>query len=84
MGDGFLYLVLTSIPVLAGVGVLSWLYQMRRTRFPLPPGPKGWPVIGNLLDLPKVKEWETYHSWSQTYGEPSLTIVFVILSDKHL
>ncbi|KAF9446019.1 cytochrome P450 [Macrolepiota fuliginosa MF-IS2] len=32
---------------------------------PLPPGPKGWPVIGNLLDMPTEFEWKTYHEWSR-------------------
>ncbi|EKM82076.1 hypothetical protein AGABI1DRAFT_105435 [Agaricus bisporus var. burnettii JB137-S8] len=32
---------------------------------PLPPGPKGWPVIGNLLDMPTEFEWKTYHEWSK-------------------
>jgi hypothetical protein len=30
---------------------------------PLPPGPKGFPLIGNLLDVPKRNAWETYSAW---------------------
>ena len=42
-------------------------------RLPYPPGPKGYPVIGNLLDAPTDKPWLTYDEWGKTYGEPSDT-----------
>lgn len=35
---------------------------------PLPPGPKPLPVLGNLLDWPSKKEWETFTKWSELYG----------------
>jgi hypothetical protein len=35
---------------------------------PLPPGPKGFPIIGNLLDMPTDKPWLVYNQWSKTYG----------------
>jgi hypothetical protein len=35
----------------------------------LPPGPSGYPIIGNLLDWPSSKEWETYTKWAEIYGE---------------
>jgi hypothetical protein len=41
----------------------------KRTRLPLPPGPKGWPLIGNLLDMPVANFVETYTEWAQKYGE---------------
>ncbi|EMD35350.1 hypothetical protein CERSUDRAFT_157058 [Gelatoporia subvermispora B] len=34
----------------------------------LPPGPKGWPIIGNVFDIPHSKPWETYFQWSKCYG----------------
>ncbi len=35
---------------------------------PLPPGPKKWPLIGCLLDMPRERQWETYHEWCKFYG----------------
>ncbi|KAL1672541.1 cytochrome P450 [Schizophyllum commune] len=37
----------------------------RRRLPPLPPGPKGWPIIGNLLDIPSTYEWEKYMEWAR-------------------
>jgi hypothetical protein len=37
---------------------------------PLPPGPKGYPLIGNLFDLPVNKAWLVYAEWSKIYGGP--------------
>ena len=40
---------------------------------PLPPGPKGYPLIGNLFDMPAQKSWVVYDEWGKIYGNP-LTI----------
>jgi hypothetical protein len=36
---------------------------------PLPPGPRPLPLIGNLLDMPKEKDWETYRAWNELHGD---------------
>jgi cytochrome P450 len=36
---------------------------------PLPPGPKGYPLIGNLFDMPLDKPWIVYDEWRKTYGD---------------
>ena len=36
---------------------------------PLPPGPKGYPLIGNLFDMPVDKPWIVYDEWRKTYGK---------------
>ncbi|KAF8884723.1 cytochrome P450 [Gymnopilus junonius] len=38
------------------------------SHLPLPPGPKGLPLIGNLRDMPTSFEWQTYHKWSKEIG----------------
>ncbi|KAH9483138.1 Cytochrome P450 monooxygenase COX2 [Psilocybe cubensis] len=45
-------------------------YLKRNPRnLPLPPGPKGYPIIGNLFDVPKDKPWVGYSEWTKTYGD---------------
>ena len=36
---------------------------------PLPPGPKGYPLIGNLFDMPVDEPWGVYDEWRKTYGK---------------
>ena len=36
---------------------------------PLPPGPKGYPLIGNIFDMPIYKPWIVYDEWRKTYGK---------------
>ncbi|KAL0067942.1 hypothetical protein AAF712_005111 [Marasmius tenuissimus] len=56
----------------------------RRGRRPYPPGPKGWPIIGDLKALePKTKDsppglkyrWERYVDWSRQYNSPDIVSV---------
>ncbi|TEB35555.1 cytochrome P450 [Coprinellus micaceus] len=35
----------------------------------LPPGPGGYPLIGNLLDMPTEQEWLTFAQWGETWGD---------------
>lgn len=39
---------------------------------PLPPGPKGFPLIGNIFNMPVNKPWLVYEEWCKTYGELSM------------
>ena len=59
--------------------VLYNLYQRRKnpSRLPYPPGPPGYPIIGNLLDIPvSVQEpWKCYAALSHRYGQSILFCV---------
>jgi hypothetical protein len=64
----------TLAPYIGAVVAVSLTYaalkrQAVRTRLPLPPGPKPLPIIGNLLDIPREKEWLTYLDWNKRYGD---------------
>jgi hypothetical protein len=57
--------------ILLGV-VALWLIKKVTEKKPLGrpiPGPKGWPIIGNLLDVPNEVEYKVFSQWRQKYGE---------------
>ncbi|KAF4577508.1 hypothetical protein EYR36_005497 [Pleurotus pulmonarius] len=58
-----IYLVAFAF-VLALVGLKRW----RGNRLPLPPGPKGYPIVGNLFDMPSDHQWVKYYDWSKKYN----------------
>lgn len=41
----------------------------RRKPAPFPPGPRGLPILENILDMPTYKEWETFSEWAGRYGQ---------------
>ena len=63
--NGRPYLSLAS--VILGCATLVRLGRWR-SRSRLPPGPKGYPIIGNLLDLPPTHIWEKFGEWGKQYG----------------
>ncbi|KAL5994703.1 hypothetical protein ACLOJK_024756 [Asimina triloba] len=74
------FLLAVALPILAFI-----LYQ--RFRFRFPPGPRPWPVVGNLYDIKPVR-FRCFSEWSQTYG-PIMSVWFgstlnVIVSSSEL
>ncbi|PBL03380.1 hypothetical protein ARMGADRAFT_1157500 [Armillaria gallica] len=55
----------------SGILLICYLFYLSRNRrrVPLPPGPKGFPLIGNLWDVPAEYPWVTYARWTATYGD---------------
>ena len=54
------------------VVVALWLVKKVTEKKPLGrqiPGPKGWPIIGNLFDVPTEVEYKVFSQWRQKYGE---------------
>lgn len=60
-------LISVIVPVFV-LGVVFTLHQRRRPSHPYPPGPKGRPLIGNALDIPKDYSWLAFSKLGQEYG----------------
>ena len=66
-----LNLYLLSIILLVFSVVYRRIKFWRTSRsFPLPPGPKGFPIIGNVLDIPQdVPLWEVSLKLGRQYSQ---------------
>lgn len=63
--NGHPYRSLASVALgcAALVRLARWMTHPR-----LPPGPKGYPIVGNLFDLPPTHLWEKLGDWGSQYG----------------
>ncbi|KAF9458365.1 cytochrome P450 [Collybia nuda] len=61
----------SPLTVFAITAFLLFLYRAfrKRTGLPLPPGPKGYPIIGNVFDMPREFAWMEYDKWFKIYGD---------------
>jgi hypothetical protein len=70
-----------SITVVDCLVVLTSIYfvlvlrdHRKRRGLPYPPGPRSWPIIGNLLDLPNQRPWVAYAEMSKKYGANHISL----------
>jgi len=59
------YLLLASVIIgrAALVCLARWPSHSR-----LPPGPRGYPIVGNFFDFPSTQPWKQFGAWGQQYG----------------
>ena len=66
-------LPLSPIEAILLVVVVSLVFvygKRRNARLPYPPGPKGYPVIGNVFDIPQgAPVWKAAVSMGETYSK---------------
>lgn len=73
---GFLSFQVASflfVPAASYILYSQWAYRKRSKGLPLPPGPKGWPVIGNVFDVPLAGMALVYAQWAKSFGESNLS-----------
>ncbi|EIM81471.1 cytochrome P450 [Stereum hirsutum FP-91666 SS1] len=62
-----------GVCLLALIGLLS-VYYKRRPTHRYPPGPKPYPFIGNVLDIPDQHPYLQYAQWAREYDSPIIKL----------
>lgn len=52
---------------IALLGAATMKYAVSREHRRYPPGPKGLPLVGNILGVPKLEPWKVYQDWSRKF-----------------
>lgn len=69
-----LYLPVVSFLIALYAAIYFYSRWTRTTKLPLPPGPPGLPILGNILDAPSNFQWKTYATWSKQYDSDVIHI----------
>ncbi|KAI5889620.1 cytochrome P450 [Schizophyllum commune H4-8] len=73
--------------VLIAVLASAIFYLKFPKRYPLPPGPRKLPILGNLFDSPSSYEWEQYSKWAKEYNTDILHLDVcgqsIVILDTH-
>ncbi|KAG2066224.1 cytochrome P450 [Suillus decipiens] len=53
---------------LAAIGAYLVKQVLNMNSASYPPGPRGWPLVGNIRAIPEIKPWLTFTEWGKKYG----------------
>ncbi|KAG1876595.1 cytochrome P450 [Suillus subalutaceus] len=56
---------------LACIGAFLVKQVLNKNPASYPPGPRGWPLVGNIQAIPRIKPWLTFAEWGKKYGDIS-------------
>jgi hypothetical protein len=62
-------IMLALIAVLSLVILVGLVRRLISKNVNLPPGPPGYPLIGNIFDIPRQYAWLAFTQWGQLYGQ---------------
>ncbi|KAM7269948.1 hypothetical protein ACFE04_029162 [Oxalis oulophora] len=79
-------MALPLIPI-SFLSIILIYYLYNRFRYKIPPGPRPWPIVGNLYDVKAVR-FRCFAEWAEKYG-PIISVWFgstlnVIVSNSEL
>jgi hypothetical protein len=61
---------LEGISLAVAVSLILLSIRRRNSKLPYPPGPKGYPLLGNVFDVPKdLSVWKAAMSMGGLYSE---------------
>ncbi|KAI9448699.1 hypothetical protein BJY52DRAFT_307637 [Lactarius psammicola] len=65
------FVTAVDVMIVSTVFYLLFTFQdhIRRRGIPYPPGPRRWPIIGNLFNSPKQSPWIAYAEMSRKHGD---------------
>lgn len=67
--------------------IVAHMSSTKRTPAPLPPGPKGLPLVGNVADLPQSQPWLGFAELEEKYGTfihfPDANCKFVLIKGTY-
>lgn len=64
---------LPALDVSLGILFLAALWRLISRKTPsMPPGPRGLPLLGNVLNMPTTESWLVFAQWAKTYGMSSV------------
>ena len=62
-----------AIAAILLVYLVRRLLVARRTVQSSSPGPRGWPIVGNIFDMPASHQCETFAKWGEEWGAHSFS-----------